>query len=1120
MSKLFTCVSKGLSLFVFLLVSLQSYSQVTTSSIAGSVSDAKGEKLPGATITAVHVPSGTKYAVVSNVSGRYVMPAVRVGGPYKITTTFVGFKETIKEELFASLGSTLVYDIVLLDESTVLQEVVVKGNSGSAINSERTGASSNFKKEAFERLPSISRSFTDLSALTPQAGGGFSFGGRSNQYNNFSIDGATSNNVFGLSSLPGGQSNAQPISLDAIQEMNVSLAPYDVSQGSFTGAGVNAVTRSGTNTVQGSAYYFFKNQNLTNDYVGKVKSPLTDFSNKNFGFRLGGPIIKDKVFFFINAERESGVDPAVLFPADGKSAEGVAYQQTKAELDALKDFLIKTGPNKDWTFDPGTYENFDLLTSSNKFLGRVDWNINLHNKFSIRYNQMNSFRDVPPSNSGGPFSAPTGGRQNSNNAVPFSSAFYRINNNLSNVIAELNSSGFGSKLSNNFQIGYSAFRDFREGPQGDEVPNFPLVDILGPNGNVLTSFGAEPFSANNRLNQDIFQINDKLDFYLNKHTITLGTANEFYTFYNSFTQLINGNYIFNSSSDFVSNVSSPAPANFPDRTTGAGPRQYGIQYIGIPGSDGAADWKAQQYGFYIQDKFVVSKRLNLTYGVRMDIPGFNGNNLLKNVVTDSMTFANGEKINVDVLPKATPLFSPRIGFNLDVFGDKKLQLRGGTGVFTGRIPFVWISNQISNNGLYFGQYTPSTAALGTLRFSNDPNKYVPTLPEFKGRPLSPTYAINSTVPDFKFPQVWRSNFAADYQINPSYVATAEFIYTKDLNAIYIRDANLAAPVGTVAGDGRLLYGATSGSSADRPGPDRRLNDPIVNALVLDNINKGYSTQFTVQLQKVKGLIQGNIAYTYTDSKDINGQSGSTAGGLFTGNQIVNNPNDPNLGYANNWNPHRVVGFLSYNKILVKNLLGISASVIYQGFNNSNFSYTYQGSVNSDGINNNDLIYVPRNASEIVLIPTDARDTRSTAEIWNQLDAYITQDKYLNSRRGQYAERNGALAPWVNRLNTRVLIDLFHNFGKNKNTLQFSWETSNFLNLLNKEWGLAKIPARSGLIGLNGYETPNTAASPATGRPVMTFATNSDGSPLNASYINNTTLSSRWQMQFGFRYIFN
>jgi len=1108
---------------IFMGLSSANAQGVTTSSINGIITDSKGNILPGSTVIAIHTPSGTKYGTVTNDKGRYNFPAVRVGGPYKLTVTFIGYQEQSKSDVFADLGTNSTVNFTVVEEGKQLQEVVVTAGRGSVISGDRTGASTNIKRESFERLPTLSRSFTDFSALTPQAGGNFSFGGRSGLYNNFSIDGATSNNVFGLSALPGGQSNAQPISVDAIQELQVSLSPYDVSQGSFTGAGVNAVTRSGTNEMQGSAYYFVRNQNYVNSKVGKVESPILAFNNKNFGARLGGALVKNKLFFFVNVERETRTDPAVLFPADGTDSQGRPFQQTTAELSRLKTFLTTTTTGKDWTFDPGSFESFDAETASTKFLAKIDWNINDNHKFTIRYNQMQSFRDVGPSGSGGFAASPAGGRSNSNNTLPFSGIWYRINNNLYNVIGELNSTFGKGKFANNLQVGYSAFRDFRQAQGGAENPNFPTVDILGPNGQTLTAFGAEPFSPNNRLDQNILQLNNKFDIFAGNHTFSIGTANEFYSFFNAFTPLIRGNYRFNSINDFIANVT-----NAPGTPGFVAPAAYAIQYSALQGVEApAAEFKSAQYGFYAQDKWnnaLGLKNLTLTYGVRLDIPTFNDDNVTSNPVTDEMTFANGEKIKVNQLPKSTPLWSPRVGFNYDVKGDKTIQVRGGTGIFTGRVPFVWISNQVSNTGALFGTLqagTSSTPTLAQLRFNPSPNAYVPTVTGTPTNPVIPsTFTINATVNDFKFPQVWRTNLALDYKLPYGLIATGEFIYTKDINAVYIRDANLSDPVGTVPGDGRPLFGAANGDATINTPNDRRINDRVVQALVIDNINKGYSMSFTAQLQKTTGPIQGSLAYTFTDSKDINGQSGSTAGSLFTGNSVVSTLNLPNLGFANNLTPHRVNGFVSWRKEWIKNFLATNLSFIYLGFTGSNFSYTYGGNLNSDGYSNKDLMYIPRNQSEIILAPTNATDTRSPQEIWNQLDAYISQDEYLNSRRGQYAERNGTFSPWVNRLDMRLLVDIMpFKIGKRPVTLQGSWEVQNFLNLLSSNWGLVKVNTRSQVLSFAGYEVPHTATTPTTGRPVFTFPVNNDGTPLSQTFINSTGLGSRWQMQAGFRVVF-
>ncbi len=1089
---------------------------VTTSSISGAVTDDKGGQLPGATVIAIHTPSGTKYGITTNTAGRYTFPAVRIGGPYEITVTFVGFQEQKRTIQSADLGVPTAANFKLLEEGKQLTEVVISTQRGSIIDAERAGASTNFKRESFERLPTLNRSFQDFSVLTPQAGPGFSFGGRSNLYNNFSIDGATSNNVFGLSALPGGQSNAQPVSVDAIQEISVQLSPYDVSQGAFTGAGVNAVTRSGTNQIQGSAYYYTKNDGLAGKSIAGVELPALQrpsFTYNNFGARVGGAIIKNKLFFFGNFEREVATSPSVLYPF-GQSTNGIANQagsslpgqstvNPETDLERLRTFLVTPNNGKSWTFDPGTYNNFDVPQQSTKFLAKIDWNINDNNKLTIRYNQLNAFRDVNPSGSGGFLAGPTGGRSNNNNTLPFSNSYYRILNNLYSVFGELNSSFGNGKFANNLQVGYNIFRDTRQQGGGGTVTSFPTVDITGPNGQNLTSFGPDPFTPNNRLDQDVIQINDKFDAFLGAHTFTLGTANEFYKFYNVFTQVVNGIYQFNSISDFINNATAPTAANAPSR--------FYQQYSAISGDPApAANFKASQLGFYAQDAYSGIKNLRLTLGLRVDVPIYSQKSgLFPNPTVEGLRFGDSEQLFVDRLPKTTPLFSPRLGFNYDVFGNRSLQIRGGVGIFTGRVPFVWISNQLSNNGVFFNTINRSTqAANATTAFSPNINQYVPSTVT-----AASSFAINVTAPNFKFPQVFRTNVGVDYTLPGGFVATGELIYTKDINAVYIRDANLAAPVGTLAGDGRPLYGT-----------NLLINSTVTQALVQENTNKGYAFSLTGQIQKTTGRYNGSLAYTYTDSKDLNSQSGSTAGGLLTSNPYVNNINAPTLGYAGNWFPHRVVGYVGYRFDYAK-IFATTLSLIYEGRNQGNFSYTYGGA--PTGLvtaANTNLIYVPRSQSEILLTTTNATDTRSTQQIWDQLNTYIDQDKYLSSRRGQYAERGAALLPWVNFLNFRLLQDFYVKTGNSRNTIQVSVEMFNVLNFLKSDWGIVKSPARTNILNFVGYETPNTATG-TTGRPIYSFATNGDGSALASSYINNQgvfngTTTSRWQLQLGLRYIFN
>ncbi|MBS1508880.1 MAG: TonB-dependent receptor [Bacteroidetes bacterium] len=1108
---------------------------VTTASISGLVTDKNGEPLPGASVIAIHTPSGTKYGAVSRSDGRYNLPAVRIGGPYTVTVTFVGYEDQKTEIDYLALDQNFTANFKLGESAIQLSEIQVTAQKDAVLNSERTGAATSVRREQFERLPSITRSFQDFTALDPRSNG-FSFGGRSNLFNNFTIDGATSNNVFGLSALPGGQANSQPISVDAIQAIQVNFAPYDVRQGAFTGAGVNAVTRSGTNEFSGSAYGFFKNQSMVGTKVAGVTQTNANFSYENVGFRLGGPIIKNKLFFFANYEFEKNVTPAVTFPANTTGNQPLGITDTadpnynsEANLQRISDFFSNPA-NASITggYNPGSYKNFDLPTQSQKYLARFDWNISDKHKLTVRYNQLSAFRDITPSGSVNPFGTSIGGRTNSVNGIPFSNSYYRQLNTLYSIVAELNSS-FSNKYSNTFTIGYSAFRDPREQGGGGAVPAFPMVDIKGPNGQWLTSIGPDPFTKNNKLYQDIIQINDNFNIYLPNHVVTLGTANELFKFTNVFTAMINGNYQFNSISDFLNNAVAPTATN--------APTQFQTQYSAVAGNPApGAIWNAQQFGVYAQDEYTGIKNVKLTYGIRVDMPSY-PSTLPQNTISDALTFNHGEKIQVGKLPNATVLYSPRIGFNWDVKGDKTLQVRGGTGVFTGRIPFVWLSNQVTNNGLLFGQIQSAGQA------ANFASGYNFSATPVTSTGAAPQFSINATVKNFKFPQVWRTNIAIDKSLPYGLVATFEAIYTKDINAAYWRDANLSDPIRTVDGDGRPQFAATINSNPTAGATDangnplygRRINQNIVSALVLDNTKLGYSYSLTGQLQKTfnKGFY-ASAAYTFTDARDVNAGTGSQAS--VTSYPTVQSYNLPIISYSSNLAQHRVVASASYRKEYAR-FFATTLSAIYQGSSGFRYSYTYTGDVNGDG-STNDLIYIPRNQSEILLTTSNAADTRSVVDIWNQLDQYISQDKYLSKHRGEYAARNGAVSPWTNSLNVRLLQDFYIELKNGKrNTLQFSFEAINFLNLLNSDWGVTKIPARQALLGFAGYEnpgvtTPNTNASNPllpnssytttafTGRPIFTFATNSDGSALSRTNINNTTIGSRYQLQIGVRYIFN
>jgi hypothetical protein len=1079
---------------------------VTTASINGIIRDKKGEALPGASVVAVHQPTGSQYGAVSRADGRFTIPNAKVGGPYKINVSFVGFEPQDREGIFLTLGNSTDVDFSLTESGTQLQEIQVVSSKSDVFNSDRTGASTNISNQEITRLPTISRSFNDYVRLTPQANAN-SFGGRSDGFNNITVDGALFNNSFGLSGTVGGQANAQPISLDAVDQITTAIAPYDVKEGSFTGAGINVVTRSGTNEVTGSVYYFFRNQNLAGKKVSGNSNPLTSFDFKNVGFRLGGPIIKNKLFFFVNYERERRNDPGTQFSASRGGSSGPTVSQVQAtDLDDLRTFLIES-----YQYDPGPYEGYKLQSNSDKATAKIDWNISTQHKFTIKYNYLNSYRDVVPSNSGS-----LGGTRNpSQTGLPFLGAYYRINNNLNSVIAELNST-FGGNLSNKLQVGYTAFRDFRETPTSSRL--FPLVDIGNGSGSFLTAFGYEPFSAYNILNSNVLQLSDNFDIYKGSHTLTLGTYNEFYHFENGFDPFYYGAYQFTTLGDFYASAIG---------TVGS-VRQYQLGYsTAADGSFPLVKVNAYQLGFYLQDKIDMKNNFSLTYGIRADVPTIN-TQIARNVQAAGYSFRDGQQILTDQVQKTQVLWSPRVGFNWDVKGDKSTQLRGGSGIFTGRVPYVWISNQASNNGLLFGsQFYNTVGATGAgILFQPDVNYYRPG--QNGNPPITtgpPTYNLAVTSSQFKFPQIWRTNLAIDQRLPGAIVGSLDVAVTQDINAVYHQNINLPNPTKTAAGaDTRPIFYQTFPNAGSNSTNNSRINTNVTDAILMRNTSKPFSYFITTQFRKsFSNGLDAMLAYTYTQSKSVN-DGGSIAQSIWRDRAINGDPNDNALGFSNYLKPHRIIASLNYRKEYA-GMLGTSVGLFYElsqtgtsgGIPVSRFSYVYSGDMNGDNAGgNNDLLYIPKAASDIVL--TDIVNSDATiytaAQQWADLDSYIQQDKYLSKHRGDYAERNGALMPWRGQLDLRILQDVYIKAGEKRNTIQVSLDLFNAGNLVNSNWGFFKTYNRNNLITFKGYDA---AGVPQFQYPYLNAATKT---PLTSTFRDDLTVLSRWQMQIGVRYIFN
>lgn len=1090
------------SMFALLIVVcisvLTAKAQETTSDIQGTITSENGQ-LSGAVITALHLPSGTKYVTTSRKDGRYNLPNLKVGGPYTITVSYLGQKEQKQENVFLVLGQEFKADFSLKTDTKTLAEVVVTatGRQDKVFNTNRTGSQEVVSRAQIEKLPTINRSLQDFTRLTPSSSGSFmSFGGRSGQYNNITVDGANFNNAFGLSGVLGGQTNSQPISLDAIEQIQVNIAPYDVRQGGFSGAGVNTVTRSGTNEVKASVYTYLRSPGLQGYNVRTNTVPKPSFTYNQRGVSIGAPIVKNKLFIFVSGEQERISQPATSFIANkpGQTAvPGVISQAVADTLDALRTFLMQK-----YNYDPGSYQNYNYDTYSDKLTVRVDWNVSSKSTLTLKYNYLKSYRDISASNSG----APNGNRQPSNTGLPFSGSGYRINNNFNIAIAELNTS-FSNKLSNKLQIGYTALRDYRASLGGGD---FPLVDILNGQGQSYTAFGYEPFTYNNVLNTNVFQFSDIVTMYTGKHEITLGTQNYVKNFKNGFAPNYEGAYQFNTLSDFYSSAMNGT----------ANAKSYAVQYsLTKDGSFPFANIGATEWGAFIQDKWRIRNNLTVTGGFRFDLPVFQ-NKFDANPYASQLAFRNGNHYDVGQKPGSNLLVSPRFGFNWDVFGDHKTQVRGGFGWFSGPPPFVWISNQASNNGVQFGSFSNSkNPATGKpYVFSPDINAYRPA-----AGAANTSYNLVFTDPNFKYPQVMKLSFAVDQKLPGNLVATVEYNYSKEVNAVYFQNVNLPS-TGTplVGSDNRIRY--DSSKIWNGAGGASVTNPNISNAILMRNSNKGYAYMVTARLEKTLRNFNASVAYTYSQSKSIN-DGGSIAASNWRDRPVKGDPNSDEIGYSNFYQPHRVIAYASYRKEYAKNF-ATSVGVVFEAAPNGVGSYTYQGDlINANTGGNSSLIYIPKDKSDIVLVPVNTgggtiTDTRTASQMWAQLNSFIQQDPYMSTHRGQIAERNAVVLPWFKHLDLNITQDFYL---KNKHTLRLSFDIINVGNFLNKNWGIAKTFSSNSFLKFEGIAP---AGDPNAGKPRYSFLYQDPANqiPYVNSFQDNSGIFSRWQGQIGIRYLFN
>ena len=1105
---------------LLLTLSLTAMAQITTSSMAGKVTldDEKGEEVIGATVVAVHEPSGTRYTAVTNTSGRFSIQGMRTGGPYEVTVSYVGFQTKTLKGITLQLAETYNLSVWLSENATELGEVIVSGKA-SKFAAEKTGAATNINSAQITALPTVSRSITDVTRLSPYGGNGMSFAGADGRTANFTIDGANFNNNFGLSDkLPGG---GNPVSLDAIEELQVVISPYDVRQTNFIGGGVNAITKSGTNTFKGSAYIYHRNENLRGDVVDKVTLPTAREKDRQttYGFSLGGPIIKNKVFFFVNGEMIK--TPTISSPWRG-STNGVADVAQNISRTKLSDLeTISNFAKSKYGYDTGSWTSFPADESNYKILARLDWNITDKHHLALRYNYTkNTIWNAPNATSmdGGTRMA---GARMSQYSMSFANSMYSMDNLVHSWSIDLNSR-LTDNLSNQFLATLSKLDDIR----GTDSSEFPFIDILDGGDNNYMALGYELFTWNNAVHNTIWNIKDDVTYYMGKHKIMAGLTFEHQMADNQYMRNGTGYYRYNSMDDFMN---------------GAAPEIVCLTYGYDGESKPAARVQFNRAGIYAQDDFNISDNFKLTYGLRVDGLFFNNNDLLRNQAIYDLDY-DGRHIDTGKWPSNSITLSPRIGFTYDVFGDKSLKIRGGSGLFSGRLPLVFFTNMPTNGGLvqyqaqlngktkvwdgkkdaavkgfenYSGAYTTdatgnrfidmnqfagglvtedgkaSVAALQNKLFAMGYPSHV--TPEMGTVPSS----ISAVDPDFKMPQVWKTSLAIDYQIPVSFpfTATVEGIFNKKIHDNCISD--WAIP--SVGGFSRFN------------GVDNRPIFPTgfrtgTKAFVLENTSKGYgwSANVTLTAQPFEWL---NLmaAYTHTVSKEVTGMPGSAAESAFTYVPTVEGPNSIKLHNSQYVTPDRIVANATIN-----DKSGNHYSFIYETWRGgSSYSYMTVNDMNSDGYNY-DAIY----------IPTDEQVANGEFRFVSQDDAqrfmdFVHNDSYLKKHQGEYAEPYSVYAPWVHRVDFAYKHDFKVNVGKTTHKLQLSLDVKNVLNLFNSSWGVSKtlnseIGSEARILKYEGVDADGYA----------TFSTPSAISANTKTWAPNHAISQCWYASVGIRYIFN
>ena len=1090
-----------LSAFAAMFVGVTAFAQLTTSSLNGLVADASGEPVIGAAVIATHTESGTSYATVTNNEGRYYINGMRAGGPYKVEVSCLGYRTVAFTDVTLQLAESLSLNAKLEDDAQMLSEAIVISNATSKFAAEKTGAATNISNRQIADLPTVSRSITDVTRLSPYGGNGMSFAGADGRTANFTVDGANFNNNFGLEDdLPGGGS---PISIDAIEEMQVVISPYDVRQTNFIGGGVNAITKSGTNTFKGSAYIYHRNENMRGDTVeGETVAGARDKDrNTTYGFTLGGPIVKNKLFFFANFEYSK--IPTVANRWRG-STDGVGNADANISRTTLEDLEKVSKFLKDkYGYDTGSWTDFPANESNMKVLARLDWNINDKNHLALRYNYtLNKAWSSPNSSSmdGGTRSAY--GRT-SLYGMSYANSMYSKDNVVHSLSLDLNSR-ISDNLSNQFLATLSLLND----PRGTDSSDFPFIDIRNDDGSApmpYISAGYELFTWKNTVHNTHIGIKDDITWYGGKHKVTAGINYEYQMADNSYMRNGTGYYRYLSLDDFLNERA---------------PEVVCLTY-GYDGEENpAARVQFHKLGLYAQDEWQATENFKLTYGVRFDGLFFDNKDLMTNKAVLALNYGvahSAEKpdehvdgcrhIDTGKWPNANISVSPRVGFVWDVLGDKSLKFRGGTGLFSGRLPLVFFTNMPSNSGMV--QYQ---AMLGPKGDKIDMNQFAGKILTRKelynklvelGYPSTPGDGtlpsnISAVDPKFKMPQVWKTSLAIDYAFPTSFPfsVSAEAIYNKTVNGVCLTDWNVKPVDGFTRFNGvdnRPIYQKGNYLYTDK------------SAYVLENTHRGYgwSATASINMEPVKGLYL-SAAYTHTASKEITGMPGSNASSVLNYMGTVNGPNDPGLHNSQYVTPDRFFANLSYS-----DKCGNHFGIIYETWRGGyNYSYMTQNDINGDGYN-----------YDLIFIPTDEQVANGDFRFVSEEDAdrfldYVHNDKYLSKHQGEYAEAYSVYSPWVHRIDFSYKHDFKVRIGKSVNTLQLSFDLKNALNLFNSNWGVSKYMnpdlGEGRILKYEGVDKEGYA----------TFSTAKAYSGTTETWQRLHSIGQCWYASVGIRYMFN